>query len=45
MPARKVKRVFVVHGELATQQAYQIKLIQAGFKHVEIPVKGETFTM
>jgi metallo-beta-lactamase family protein len=43
--AEKVKRVFVVHGELASQQAYQIKLIQAGFKHVDIPVKGETFTI
>lgn len=39
----KVKMVFVVHGELATQQIYQSKLVEAGFKHIFIPEKGETF--
>jgi len=39
----KVKMVFVVHGEIATQQVYQSKLEEAGFKHIFIPEKGETF--
>ena len=43
--ADKVKKVFVVHGEYPTQQAYQLKLEAAGFKHVVIPDKGETFEL
>lgn len=41
----KVKRVFVVHGEPSTQIIFKEKLMEAGFKNVEIPAKGETFEL
>ncbi len=43
--ADKVKKVFVVHGEYPTQQAYKLKLEEAGFKRVFIPEKGETIEL
>jgi len=39
--AENVKKIFLVHGEYATQQAYGEKLNQAGFSHVEIPKSGD----
>jgi metallo-beta-lactamase family protein len=41
----KVKKVFIVHGEPATQNIFKEKLMEAGFKNVEIPAKGETFEL
>ena len=37
----QVKRVFVVHGEEASAEAYKDHLLDAGFKHVEVPEKGK----
>jgi len=35
--ATKVKKVFLVHGEYEVQQDWRQKLMEAGFKNVEIP--------
>ncbi len=43
-PAR-VKGVFLVHGEIETQKAFQEKLNHAGFRKVMIPAQGESFTL
>jgi len=38
-----VSRVFLVHGELDTQQAFKLKLLEEGFLHVDIPELGDTY--
>lgn len=38
---KKVKQVFLVHGEYAVQLNYKEKLIAAGFDNVTIPDKGD----
>jgi metallo-beta-lactamase family protein len=35
--ATKVKKMFLIHGEYDVQQEWRLKLIDAGFKNVEIP--------
>jgi metallo-beta-lactamase family protein len=37
---KKVKKVFLVHGEYDTQQAWRSFLETDGFKHIEIPALG-----
>lgn len=37
----KVKQLFLVHGEYATQVHYKERLLDAGFKHVKIPSMGD----
>jgi metallo-beta-lactamase family protein len=37
----KVQRVFVVHGEETAAEIYKTHLQEAGFKHIDIPTKGE----
>lgn len=39
---KKVKKIFLVHGEYDTQQAWRSYLRENGFDHVEIPAMGET---
>ncbi len=41
----KVRKVFLVHGEYETQKAWAEKLIKNGFLNIEIPEKGEVFTI
>ena len=41
LQAGEVQRTFVVHGELAAAEAYKEHLHDAGFRHIEIPEKGE----
>lgn len=41
----KVKELFLVHGEIDTQKAFQEKLNRAGFRNVLIPAQGESFTL
>jgi metallo-beta-lactamase family protein len=41
----KVKRLFLVHGEIETQKAYQERLLKVGFRNVEIPAHGEGFEL
>lgn len=41
--AEKVKKMFLVHGEINTQTAFKARLHDAGFRNVEIPAQGETF--
>ena len=38
-----VKKLFLVHGEYATQQTYSEELAKVGFKNIEIPRAGEEF--
>jgi metallo-beta-lactamase family protein len=40
---KKLKKVFLVHGEYETQLAYKEKLTIEGFKNIEIPSPSETF--
>ena len=35
-----VRRTFIVHGELATQETYKDHLYEAGFRNIEHPEKG-----
>ena len=41
--AKKVQKVFIVHGEYAAQEAMKAHLQEAGFGVVAIPEKGEEF--
>ena len=41
--AKKVQKVFIVHGEYAAQEAMKAHLQEAGFGEVAIPEKGEEF--
>ena len=38
---RKVKQLFLVHGEYATQVNYKERLLDAGFKHISIPAADD----
>ncbi len=38
---KKVKQVFLVHGEYEVQLNYKEKLLDAGFRHITIPAQGE----
>ena len=40
-----VRRVFVVHGELSSAETYRTHLHDAGFRHIEIPAKGDTVNL
>ena len=40
---KKVRKVFLVHGDLEAQESLKEKLIVQGFKNVEIPEMGEEF--
>ena len=39
---KKVKQLFLVHGEYEVQQHYRDKLIAAGFSNITIPDRGDT---
>ena len=43
--AKKVQKVFIVHGEYAAQEAMKAHLQEAGFGVVAIPEKGEEFSV
>ncbi len=38
-----VEKIFLVHGEYATQTKYLASLMDKGFKNIEIPAKGQEF--
>lgn len=38
----RLKKLFLVHGEYDTQQAWRSYLRETGFQHIEIPALGET---
>ena len=42
---KKVQKVFIVHGEYAAQEAMKAHLQEAGFGVVEVPTKGEEFSV
>ena len=42
---QQVKQVFIVHGENNAQEAYKAHLKEAGFGKVNIPEKGEVFSV
>ncbi|HEY1039786.1 MAG TPA: MBL fold metallo-hydrolase [Bacteroidia bacterium] len=42
---REVKKMFLVHGEKDTKLVWRQRLLNEGFAHVEIPVKGEVFEL
>jgi metallo-beta-lactamase family protein len=41
----RIQKVFLVHGEYESQQAYLKTLNAAGFRNIEIPTAGETFDL
>ena len=42
---KKVKKVFLVHGEEDAKNGFKEKLLKEGFLQVEIPGKGKTYTL
>ncbi len=42
---KSAKRLFLVHGEYETQQAFLEYLGQAGFRNIEIPAEGQTYIL
>jgi metallo-beta-lactamase family protein len=42
---KKLKKIFLVHGEHEVQVSYREKLIFNRFEHIEIPEKGQEFTI
>ncbi len=45
MDRRRLKRIFLVHGEETAQEALRQGLLDIGFRKVVAPVKGEKFTL
>jgi metallo-beta-lactamase family protein len=41
---KKIKRLFLVHGEKGVQLIFKTKLEAKGYNHVEIPALGDAFT-
>lgn len=41
----KVKNLFLVHGEIKTQEAFREKLLGQGFRKVTIPAQGEVYEL
>lgn len=41
----KIKRTFLVHGDLESANAYKGHLLDAGYKNVEVPELGQEFEM
>lgn len=41
----KVKKIFLVHGELESKISFKGKLMQEGYKEIIIPNKGESFLL
>lgn len=39
----KVKNLFLVHGEIRTQEAFREKLLAQGFRQVSIPAQGDAY--
>jgi metallo-beta-lactamase family protein len=42
---KEVKKIFLVHGEYQVQQEFSFKLMQNGFKDVEIPEQGSVYVL
>ena len=40
-----VEKIFIVHGEYETQVNYSARLQEAGFRHIDIPSKGQEYTI
>ena len=45
LQVENVQRVFVVHGEEKAAETYKDHLYEAGFRHIEVPEKGEIVTL
>jgi metallo-beta-lactamase family protein len=41
----RLKKLFMVHGEPEAQQFYKGELEKAGFRNIEVPARGEEFTL
>ena len=42
---KEVEKTFLVHGEYETQVNYSARLQEAGFSNIEIPSKGQEYTI
>jgi metallo-beta-lactamase family protein len=40
---KKLKKIFLVHGEYESMQAFQISLAEEGYPNVELPEQGSTY--
>jgi metallo-beta-lactamase family protein len=45
MDRNKLKKIFLVHGELDRQEAFKESLLDMGFKKVEIPVLDQIYNL
>lgn len=43
--ASKVKNLFLVHGEIQTQEVFKEKLMAKGFRQVSIPAQGDAYEL
>lgn len=41
----QLKRVFLVHGETSSMESFRDTLAEAGYTHVEIPAKGQSYEL
>ncbi len=41
-PIESIRRTFIVHGELAAEQAYRDHLYEAGFRNIDTPKRGDS---
>ncbi len=41
----KIKKIFLVHGDYDSQEAYKNHMQEAGFKEIEIPAREDTFIL
>jgi metallo-beta-lactamase family protein len=41
----RLKTVFLTHGEYSSMQDFKNTILEAGYKNVEIPERGQTFTL
>ena len=42
---KDVKKLFLVHGELERQEKFKTFLMERGFKDIEIPAEGDSFSL
>lgn len=44
-PADSLKKIFLVHGDLSSMEAFKSTLAETGYDQVEIPAKGQTYEL
>jgi len=45
LDSNKMKKIFLVHGDLDQQEKFKTRLTEVGFKSIEIPKRGDVFEL